>query len=89
MVVFILFILGHQIYWESGSDRMLWEDEQQKLDREWYMMDEGQDEQNNVFSNISEEYTKKKEQQLITNSKKRMSAQQRQINKVRTTELIF
>lgn len=71
----------HQIYWESGSDRMLWEDEQQKLDREWYMMDEGQDEQNNVFSNISEEYTKKKEQQLITNSKKRMSAQQRQINK--------
>lgn len=45
-------------------------------------MDEGVDEDNNAFSNISEEYTKKKEQQLQQNSKKRMSAQQREISKV-------
>lgn len=40
------------------------------------------DEDNNAFSNISEEYTKKKEQQLLQNSKKRMSAQQREISRV-------
>lgn len=31
---------------------------------------------------MSEEYTKKKEEQLVKNSVKRMSAQQRQINQV-------
>ena len=41
------------------------------------------DETNNPFANLSEEYTKKKEEQLAKHTKKRMSAQQRQINKVR------
>ena len=71
-----------EIKWESESDREQWNDEIQRLDREWYLMDEGVDTENNVFSNISEEYTKKKEQQLQQNSKKRMSAQQREISRV-------
>ncbi|KAK7593066.1 hypothetical protein V9T40_007818 [Parthenolecanium corni] len=69
------------IRWESETDRQEWNEEIQRLDREWYLMDEGVDEDNNAFSNISEEYTKKKEQQLQQNSKKRMSAQQREISK--------
>ncbi len=54
----------------------------ERLDREWYLMDQGLDADNNAFANISEEYTQKKEQQLQQNSKKRMSAQQREISKV-------
>merc|ERR1719341_3198759 len=38
-------------------------DEQQRIDREWYGLDEGQDEYHNAFSNVSNEYTKMKEQQ--------------------------
>lgn len=53
-----------------------------RMDREWYLMDQGLDAENNAFANISEDYTKKKEQQLQQNSKKRMSAQQREISKV-------
>lgn len=44
-------------------------------------MDEGYSEENNPFANISQEYTEKKEEQLEQRKKKRMSAQQRQINK--------
>ena len=33
-------------------------DEEKRLDREWYGMDEGQDEYQNAFSNISDEYIK-------------------------------
>lgn len=43
-------------------------------------MDEGYSEENNPFANVSQEYTEKKEEQL-EQRKKRMSAQQRQINK--------
>jgi pre-mRNA-splicing factor ATP-dependent RNA helicase DHX38/PRP16 len=35
------------------------------------------------LTNVSEEYTKKKEQQLELRKKKKMSAQQRQINQVK------
>ncbi len=45
-------------------------------------MDEGYDETHNPFSQTSEEYTKKKEEQLAKLKRKKMSAQQRQINKV-------
>lgn len=41
----------------------------------------GYDDENNPFSTVSDEYTKKKEEQLELRKKKRMSAQQRQINK--------
>ena len=39
----------------------------------------------NDLAAIPEEYTKKKEEQLAKNTVKRMSAQQRQINKVQCT----
>lgn len=52
------------------------------MDREWYGLDDGFDDTQNAFSNLSEDYTKKKEEQLEQRKKKRMSAQQRQINKV-------
>lgn len=65
----------------SESDRQDWEDEQKRIDRQWYGSDEGYDEMNNPFSAIPEEYTQKKEKELQTKAVKRMSAQQRQINK--------
>jgi pre-mRNA-splicing factor ATP-dependent RNA helicase DHX38/PRP16 len=70
------------VQWASNEDRELWEEEQKRLDREWYAIDEGYDDDNNPFANLSEDYTKKKEEQLEQRRKKRMSAQQRQINKV-------
>ncbi|XP_044732439.1 pre-mRNA-splicing factor ATP-dependent RNA helicase PRP16 isoform X2 [Chrysoperla carnea] len=72
---------NENVKWKSDEDKELWEEEQQRLDREWYNIDEGYDEENNPFSTISEEYTKKKEEQLEQRKKKRISAQQRQINK--------
>lgn len=58
-----------------------WEDEQKRLDREWYSMDEGYDEVHNPFAGVSEEYTKKKEDQIAQKKNQRMSAQQRQIHR--------
>lgn len=54
----------------------------QRLDRAWYDMDSGYDETQNPFADVSEEYTKKKEENMAKKAVKRMSAQQRQINKV-------
>jgi hypothetical protein len=71
----------NEVQWASKEDRELWEEEQKRLDREWYAIDEGYD-HGNSFANLSEDYTKKKEEQLEQRRKKRMSAQQRQINKV-------
>lgn len=70
-----------KLKWSSAEDREDWEEEQKRLDREWYNIDEGYDEEHNPFSGISEEYTKKKEEQIEQRKKKRLSAQQRQINK--------
>lgn len=70
-----------KLKWTSGDDKEDWEQEQKRLDREWYNMDEGYDEEHNPFSGVSEEYTKKKEEQIEQRKKKRLSAQQRQINK--------
>ena len=64
------------------SDKAGYEEEQRRLDRLWYGMDEGQDDENSAFSGMSEEYTRKKEEQLEQKKKKRMSEQQRQIHKV-------
>ncbi|KAL1129092.1 hypothetical protein AAG570_013623 [Ranatra chinensis] len=70
-----------EIAWGSSTDRENWEAEQVRLDREWYGMDEGAEEGKDPFGPVSVEYTKKKEHQLEQRSRKRMSAQQRQINK--------
>lgn len=75
-------ITENDLLWESETDRDEWEEAQNRLDRQWYNLDEGVDETNNPFSDVSESYAKKKEQQLAQSKKKRMSAQQRQINKV-------
>lgn len=45
-------------------------------------MDSGYDETHNPFADVSEEYTKKKEENLKKKSVKRMSERQRQYNKV-------
>ena len=54
----------------------------QRLDRVWYDFDGGYDDTNNPFASIPEEYTRKKEEKLAKTTVKKMSAQQRQINKV-------
>lgn len=59
-----------------------WQEQQKKLDREWYGMDEGYDDKTNPFSDYSAEYTKRKEAALEQKKIKRLSAQQRQINMV-------
>ncbi|KAK3726768.1 hypothetical protein QZH41_010426, partial [Actinostola sp. cb2023] len=58
-----------------------WEEEQKRLDRAWYDMDSGYDETRNPFADVSEEYTKKKEDSLKKTTIKRMSEKQRQYNK--------
>lgn len=65
----------------SDVDKEEWEEEQKRLDRAWYDMDSGYDETQNPFADVSEEYTKKKEENMAKKAVKRMSAQQRQINK--------
>ena len=55
----------------------------QRIDRAWYDFDGGYDDTNNPFANIPEEYTRKKAEKLTKTTVKRMSAQQRQINKVK------
>ena len=65
-----------------------WEAEQKRLDREWYGMDEGYDDDHNPFSGMSEEYKKKKEEELEKKKKQRMTARQRQINRVRVIHVL-
>lgn len=72
---------SEKVPWDDPEDRETWEEEQQRLDREWYNIDEGYDEDNNPFAGASEKYFKQKEEQLKQKSTKRISAQQRQINK--------
>jgi pre-mRNA-splicing factor ATP-dependent RNA helicase DHX38/PRP16 len=67
--------------WETEEDRDLWEEEQIRLDREWYNMDEGYDDENNPFIGANADYLKKREEQIELKKRKRISAQQRQINK--------
>jgi pre-mRNA-splicing factor ATP-dependent RNA helicase DHX38/PRP16 len=68
---------------ETDEDRAEWEEEQKRLDREWYSMDEGYDDTHNPFSNTSQAYADKKEKELEDKKKKRMTARQQQIHKVR------
>ena len=68
----------------NTNERAEWEEEQKRLDRAWYDYDGGFDDTRNPFANLPEEYTKKKEEQLAKKTVKRMSARQRQVNKVST-----
>ena len=43
---------------EPHEDQAAWEEEQKRLDREWYGLDEGYDDTNNPFSGVSAEYTR-------------------------------
>jgi len=61
---------------EKGPDDVEYVDEEKRLDREWYGMDEGQDEYHNAFSNVSEEYTKRKEAQMEVKRVKHLTAKQ-------------
>uniref|UniRef100_A0A1A9VNH9 RNA helicase n=1 Tax=Glossina austeni TaxID=7395 RepID=A0A1A9VNH9_GLOAU len=70
-----------QPWGESEEDRGLWEEEQRRLDREWYNIDEGYDDENNPFSGANAEYFRKREELLEQKRTKRISAQQRQNNK--------
>ncbi|XP_037932046.1 pre-mRNA-splicing factor ATP-dependent RNA helicase PRP16-like [Teleopsis dalmanni] len=70
-----------QPWGESEEDRDLWEEEQRRLDREWYNIDEGYDEENNPFYGANAEYFRKREEIIEQKRTKRISAQQRQINK--------
>lgn len=69
--------------WQTAEERDLWEEEQQRLDREWYNIDEGFDDETNPFGagGNNAEYFQKREEQLEQRRKKRISAQQRQNNK--------
>lgn len=66
---------------DNEEDRDMWEEEQKRLDREWYNMDEGYDDDNNPFSGPNADYFRKREEQLEQKRTKRISAQQRQNNK--------
>ena len=70
-------------------DRDEWEREQRDLDRAWYDLDAGYDENTNPFANVSEEYIKKKEDLLKKQSEKKRSARARQVQKVSVTCLLF
>ncbi|KAI8034078.1 pre-mRNA-splicing factor ATP-dependent RNA helicase PRP16 [Drosophila gunungcola] len=66
---------------EDPESLDLWEEEQRRLDREWYNIDEGYDDENNPFAGASSEYFRKREEQLEQKRTKRISAQQRQNNR--------
>ncbi|XP_064538400.1 pre-mRNA-splicing factor ATP-dependent RNA helicase PRP16 [Drosophila montana] len=65
----------------DAESRDLWEEEQRRLDREWYNIDEGYDDENNPFGGTNAEYYSRREEQLEQKRKKRISAQQRQNNR--------
>lgn len=65
-----------------GLDDEEWEEEQKRIDREWYGLDDGFDaEVNDAFGGVSEEYAARKEEQLEQRKHKRVSAKQKQIQK--------
>ena len=66
----------------NDEERQEWEEEQKRLDRAWYSIDDGMDNEQEPFGNMSQEYMAKKEKQMEEKKKKKMSAKQRQIHKV-------
>lgn len=71
-----------EVGFRDDEERESWEAEQKRLDREWYGLDEGYSDEHNPFSGMSEAYQKRKEEEVEKKKKMRMSARQRQINKV-------
>ncbi|XP_076046132.1 ATP-dependent RNA helicase l(1)G0007 [Oratosquilla oratoria] len=65
---------------ENDEERERWQEEEKRLDRQWYDMDQGYDDTNNPFSDVSEEYERKKSEK-IERTRKKMSAKQRQVHK--------
>ncbi|PAA60184.1 hypothetical protein BOX15_Mlig016491g18 [Macrostomum lignano] len=49
---------------QDQLDNEDWEQEQKRLDRQWYQMDEGFDDENNPFPDVSQEYVEKREREL-------------------------
>ncbi|XP_040826897.1 pre-mRNA-splicing factor ATP-dependent RNA helicase PRP16-like [Ochotona curzoniae] len=60
----------------TEEERQQWEDAQRQADRDWYMMDEGYCELHDPLASSSEDYERRREQQL--QKQKRISAQGRQ-----------
>jgi len=67
--------------WENDEDRLKWEEEQRRLDREWYNIEEGStmDETHNPYVEY-EEYYQKKEEELAKQQAKKMTIRQAQYN---------
>jgi pre-mRNA-splicing factor ATP-dependent RNA helicase DHX38/PRP16 len=65
----------------AAVDHSDWEEEQTRLDREWYGLDEGYDDAHNPFAGISAEYTKKKEEQMEQKKHRKLTAKQAQRHK--------
>uniref|UniRef100_A0A182U2E2 RNA helicase n=1 Tax=Anopheles melas TaxID=34690 RepID=A0A182U2E2_9DIPT len=63
----------------TEADREQWNEEQLRLDREWYGSDD--ERQMNEFSELNSQYLQQREQQQQSRNNRRISAQQRQINK--------
>uniref|UniRef100_A0A182JZI4 RNA helicase n=1 Tax=Anopheles christyi TaxID=43041 RepID=A0A182JZI4_9DIPT len=63
----------------TEADRELWKEEQLRLDREWYGSDD--ERQMNEYSELNSQYIQQREQQQQSRNNRRISAQQRQINK--------
>ncbi|KRY50191.1 putative pre-mRNA-splicing factor ATP-dependent RNA helicase mog-1 [Trichinella britovi] len=80
-----------RIIFNSEQEREEWEDEQRRLDRDWYAMEEAQeclDEEHNPFYWVSDEYRKRREehfeeqqQNKMKKNKKPLTARQLQIKK--------
>ncbi|KII72758.1 Pre-mRNA-splicing factor ATP-dependent RNA helicase PRP16 [Thelohanellus kitauei] len=72
---------SHAISKEKVSEKE-WEDEQTKIDRAWYAMDDGQNDEigEDIFG-MSQEYVEKKEEKLKKQKYVKMSARARQIRK--------
>lgn len=66
----------------TEEEREDWEMEQKRLDREWYGLDEGYDDDHNPFSGMSSDYTKRKEEEVEKKKKKKMTARQAQHQRV-------
>lgn len=66
----------------DDGERRQWEREQYILEREWYENDQGYNDEFNPFSNISEEYVRKRERQIKkAKLAPKMSAKAQQIKK--------
>ena len=62
-----------------NNDDTEYVEEEKRLDREWYGMNEGQDEYHNALSNISEEYTKRKEKFIMKDEKRERQIREQRV----------